>query len=233
MLCGGLKGDSAMSLSTAVSASIASEPSKPVADTLSRVQRRRRRFAQGSGLLLLLVLLFTESLWPSGYFLHESLEMLGYALILICIAGRTWCALYIGGRKKMVLVDQGPYSISRNPLYLFSVIGGFGVGLQSGDVVTGIVIALFVFMLFSVVIAQEEIFLKGRFPEEFAAYAGMVPRWGPRLANWHSDLELIVQPRLVLVTFRDALWFLVSIPLLEGIEMLQDAGWLPVLLYLP
>lgn len=221
-----------MSLSAAAaSAGIVSEP--PVSDTLSRVQRRRRHFAQGSGLLLLVVLLFTEAMWPTETFLHESLEMLGYALIMICIAGRTWCALYIGGRKKKVLVDQGPYSVSRNPLYLFSVIGGLGVGLQAGNLVTGLVLALFVFMLFSVVIAQEENFLKGRFPEEFTAYAAIVPRWGPRLANWHSDLELTVQPRLVLVTFRDALWFLVSIPLLEVIEMLQAAGWLPVLLRLP
>lgn len=204
-----------------------------MADKLSQVQRRRRRFAQGSGLLLLLVLLFTESMWPSETFLHESLETLGYALILICIAGRTWCALYIGGRKKKVLVDQGPYSVSRNPLYLFSVIGGLGVGLQAGNLVTGLALALFVFMLFSVVIAQEESFLKGRFPEEFAAYAASVPRWGPRLSNWHSDLELTVQPRLVLVTFRDALWFLVAIPLMEGIELAQNAGWLPVLLHLP
>lgn len=219
-----------MSLSAAVTAS---ETAEPMTDTLSKVQRRRRHFAQGSGVLLLLVLLFTKSIWPSGAFVHESLEMLGYALILVCIAGRTWCALYIGGRKKKMLVDQGPYSVSRNPLYLFSVVGGLGVGLQAGNLVTALALGLFVFLLFSVVIAQEEIFLKDRFPGEFAAYAAIVPRWGPRLSNWHSDLELTVQPRLVLVTFRDALWFLVSIPLLEGIEILQNAGWLPVLLRLP
>lgn len=210
-----------------------SEPPVAVDDRLSQVQRRRRRFVQGSGLLLLLVLLFTDSIWSPQGSLHESLEMLGYALILTCIAGRTWCALYIGGRKKKVLVDQGPYSISRNPLYLFSLIGGLGVGLQAGSMVTGLALAVFVFALFSVVIAQEEAFLKGRFPEEFAAYAALVPRWGPRFSNWHSDLELTVQPRLVLVTFRDALWFLLAIPLLEGIEMVQDAGWLPVVLRLP
>lgn len=211
----------------------ASEPAPVIDDRLSQVQRRRRHFAQGSGLLLLVVLLFTESFWPSETMLHESLEWFGYALILTCIFGRTWCALYIGGRKKKMLVDQGPYSLSRNPLYLFSVLGGLGVGLQAGNIVTGLVLALFVFALFSVVIAQEEAFLKSRFPTEFAAYAACVPRWGPRFPNWHSEAELTVQPRLVLVTFRDALWFLAAIPLLEGIEMLQDAGWLPVLLRLP
>lgn len=207
--------------------------SQPVDDRLSAVQRRRKQFAFGSGLLLLLVLLFTESMWPSESVLHEGLEWLGYALILACIAGRTWCALYIGGRKKQILVDQGPYSMSRNPLYLFSVIGGAGVGLQAGNLVAGIMLGLFVFALFSVVILKEEAFLKSRFPAQFAAYAAAVPRWGLRFANWRSDAELTIQPRLVLVTFRDALWFLLAIPLLEGVEMLQEAGWLPVLLQLP
>lgn len=204
-----------------------------VNDHLSLVQRRRKQFAFGSGLLLLAVLLFTESMWAPDTVVHEAFELFGYALILTCIAGRTWCALYIGGRKKQVLVDQGPYSMSRNPLYLFSVIGGFGVGLQSGNLVTGLAIGLFVFALFSVVILKEEAFLKSRFPAAFAAYAAAVPRWGPHLAGWRSERELTVQPRFVLVTFRDALWFLVAIPLLEGIELLQAQGWLPVLLSLP
>jgi protein-S-isoprenylcysteine O-methyltransferase Ste14 len=215
--------------------SLSADLSRPAAvdDRLSAVQRRRKQFAFGSGFLLLLVLLFTDSLWLPDTIVHETLEILGYALILACIAGRTWCALYIGGRKKQLLVDQGPYSMSRNPLYLFSVIGGIGVGLQAGNLVTGLVLGLFVFALFSVVILKEEAFLKSRFPGEFAAYAAGVPRWGPRLAGWRSDAELTVRPRFVLVTFRDALWFLVAVPLLEGIELLQESGWLPIFIHLP
>lgn len=216
-----------------ISAPIPSNLPLPVGDRLSLVQRRRKQFAFGSGVFLLLVLLFTESMWASETTLHESLEMLGYLLILLCIAGRTWCSLYIGGRKKQVLVDQGPYSMSRNPLYLFSVFGGLGVGLQAGSVVSGLVLGLFVFALFSVVILQEEAFLKSRFPAEFAAYAARVPRWGPRFSAWQSEVEMTVHPRFVLVTFRDALWFLLAIPLLEVIEMLQGNGWLPVVLKVP
>lgn len=202
-------------------------------DTLTQVQRRRKQFVFGSGLLLLLVLLFTESVWPSTGWQHETCEMVGYGLILACIAGRTWCSLYIGGRKKKLLVDEGPYSISRNPLYLFSVLGGTGVGLQAGNLTTGMIFGLFVFAVFSVVIMQEEAFLKSRFPAEFAAYAAQVPRWGPRLSGWHSASEILVQSRFVLTTFRDALWFIAAIPVMEGIELAQEAGWLPVLLQIP
>lgn len=219
-------------MSTIVSAAVSS-PDQPVVDNLSRVQRRRKQFAAGAGLLLLLVTLFTEAIWVSGSFTHEALEILGFGLILLCMVGRTWCSLYIGGRKKKLLVDQGPYSLSRNPLYLFSVLGSAGVGLQAGNLVSGLIFGLFVFALFSAVILQEENFLKTKFSAEFAAYATEVPRWGPRFSNWHTDAELVVQPRLVVLTFRDALVFLVTVPLLEGIEMLQEAGWLPVLLRLP
>jgi protein-S-isoprenylcysteine O-methyltransferase Ste14 len=219
-------------MSAPKAASLAATPI-PRADNLSQVQRRRRQFAGGSGLLLLFVLLFTQSFWASGTAAHEGIELVGYVLILACIAGRTWCSIYIGGRKKQILVQQGPYSLSRNPLYLFSVIGGIGVGLQAGSVITGLVLGLFVFALFSVVIAQEEAFLRDRFPVEFSAYAAAVPRWGPRFAAWRDAVEVVVHPRLVLVTFRDALWVLLAIPLLEGIEILQDGGWLPILLQVP
>lgn len=202
-------------------------------DNLSAVQRRRKFFVFGSGLLLLVVLLFTSSIWTTGGIFHEALEWIGYALILACIAGRTWCSLYIGGRKKQILVRQGPYSVSRNPLYLFSVIGGVGVGLQAGNLTTGFALGLFVFALFFLVILREEAFLKQKFPAEFAAYAALVPRWGPRFAAWQDGAEITSQPRLVLVTFRDALWFLLAIPLMEGIELMQDWSWLPVFIKLP
>jgi protein-S-isoprenylcysteine O-methyltransferase Ste14 len=202
-----------------------------VADTLTLVQRRRKRAVLAGGILLLAVLLFSRSLWPA--FVHEIFEYVGYGLILLCIAGRTWCALYIGGRKKTVLVDDGPYSLSRNPLYLFSLLGGLGIGLQAGNIATGFAFGLFIFAIFNAVIGQEEAFLRARFPAEFAGYAARVPRWGPRLSAWQADDQITVRPHFALLTFRDALWFLVAIPLIEGIEILQNADWLPVLLQLP
>lgn len=220
-----------MSIHTLLLSRPAGAESQP--ESLSGLQQNRKRAVLLSGLLLLVALLFSDSFWPSGSILHESTEMLGYALIFLCIAGRSWCSLYIGGRKKEQLIEEGPYSVSRNPLYLFSVLGGVGIGLQAGNLTTGLVCGLFVFAIFSVVIQREEIFLISRFPAAFAGYVSRVPRWGPRLSRWQSSEELLVRPRFVLITFRDALGFLAAIPLFEVVEWAQSAGWLPVLLHLP
>lgn len=201
--------------------------------SLTGLQQRRKRIVLFSGLLLFVALLFSDAYWANGGIVHEGLEMLGYALIFLCIAGRSWCSLYIGGRKKSQLVQDGPYSVSRNPLYLFSVLGGVGIGLQVGNLTAGLVCGLFVFAIFNAVIQREEVFLVSHFPATFTEYAARVPRWGPRLSGWRSSEELLVRPRFVLLTFRDALGFLAAIPLLEIVEWAQEAGWLPVLLRLP
>lgn len=55
------------------------------------------------------------------------IERTGGLLILLCIAGRTWCSLYIGGHKERQLIVSGPYSITRNPLHAFSILGTVGI----------------------------------------------------------------------------------------------------------
>lgn len=71
--------------------------------------------------------------WTHLNVAHESVEDFGRVLIAICILGRCWCTLYIGGRKGETLVSVGPYSLCRNPLYFFSFVGAAGVGAQTGS----------------------------------------------------------------------------------------------------
>ena len=75
---------------------------------------------------------FGDTRWSPA--VHETMRWLGAGLIFVCISGRTWCSLYIGGRKNHELVTTGPYSVSRNPLYVFSIIGAIGIGAQFGAV---------------------------------------------------------------------------------------------------
>jgi hypothetical protein len=154
-------------------------------------------------------------------------------LIVLCIAGRTWCTLYIGGHKKRRLVRSGPYSIVRNPLYVFSVLGTAGIGALTGSLVLAAFCAFFAWMVFSYVVRREEGFLAAQFGAEFTAYAAEVPRFWPSFGQWQEADELLVNPRLVRRTFLDASLFLLAIPLMGLKVALQQAGTLPILLHLP
>ena len=161
------------------------------------------------------------------------MEAAGLALILACIAGRCWCTLYIGGRKGAELVDIGPYSLCRNPLYVFSFLGAAGVGAQTGSLTVALVFTLAAWVVFRITVSREEGFLKGALGEPYAQYLTTTPRFLPLPWLWKGQDVLEVKPRRVALTFFDGLTFLLAIPLAEGVEALQNHQILPVLLRLP
>jgi protein-S-isoprenylcysteine O-methyltransferase Ste14 len=165
--------------------------------------------------------------------LHEVVEWVGRFLIVVCIVGRCWCTLYIGGRKIAELVRIGPYSMMRNPLYTMSFIGAAGVGAQTGSIVMAVIFTLIGWVVFRMVVAREERFLSGRFGEAYQDYLRTVPRFMPNPRLWSSPEWVEVRPDRLVLTFIDGLWFLAAIPVFEGFEFLQNLGVLPVLLRLP
>ncbi len=141
--------------------------------------------------------------------------------------------MYIGGQKNEAIVRVGPYSMVRNPLYIFSVIAAGAIGLLVGSIVIGILFALLIFLIFDRVIRKEENFLLKKFEEPYRDYMTEVPRWHPRWYQWKDADTLVVRPKLVWITLRDASLFYLALPLFEGVEWLQEVGYLPVYLWLP
>jgi protein-S-isoprenylcysteine O-methyltransferase Ste14 len=164
---------------------------------------------------------------------HELVEKIGLALIVICILGRVWCSLYIGGRKVRDLIDNGPYSIVRNPLYVFSFIGAAGIGAQTGSIVVALVCTIACYVVFAVLVRTEEAALVKVHGETYTAYLRSTPRFLPNPSLWWDRDSLTVQPVRVMRTFADGLVFLLAIPVAEGLEYLQSIHVLPVLANLP
>jgi protein-S-isoprenylcysteine O-methyltransferase Ste14 len=175
----------------------------------------------------------TTSVHPAGGTAHEMIEWLGIVLIVACILGRTWASLYIGGRKIEEFVQTGPYSVMRNPLYFFSFLGAAGVGMQAGSVALGLICAALAVLVFYVVVRQEEQVLAERYGQPYRSYLARVPRFLPKPSLWHDEPTLTIRPPRVLMTFADALVFLLAVPLAEFFEHLQETGVIPVLLRLP
>ena len=202
---------------------------------LGSVQRRRRAVLLSFGFVILCFAAFTATPMPYGTegALHESIESIGQILLLVAVAGRTWCSLYIGGRKKTEIVDTGPYSVCRNPLYVFSILGGFGVGAQLGSLTASVLLGFITICVFVMVVRKEEQFLESKFGAAYRAYTQRVPAFLPNFRLWRNVETMEINPRLVVRTFFEASLLLAAIPISEGIEFLQMSHVLPVFWVVP
>jgi protein-S-isoprenylcysteine O-methyltransferase Ste14 len=200
------------------------------ADALARYQAARRAL-----LAIIIVIAFTALVFVGSVhdeLTHEYIETLGLLLILVGIGGRLWATLYIGGRKSAVVVSTGPYSITRNPLYLLSSIAAAGVGAQTGSYVVACVFMVLCAAFFHLVALREERFLSATLGDEYLDYLSRVPRFLPNLCLYRDNLEVTFQTRRLGATLLDGLVFLAAIPVLEAIETAQETGRVPVLFWL-
>ncbi len=164
---------------------------------------------------------------------RNGLMFLGYALIIFGAFGRVYCSAFIGGRKNDTVVRSGPFSVVRNPLYVFSFIALAGVGMQSGMLsITVILLGAFC-LYYPKVVAKEEAFLAHKFGEQYAQYTREVPRWIPNLDLWREPEQVECMPKFVRKTMMDASIFFLAMPCFVVISILHRNGILPVWLVLP
>ena len=83
------------------------------------VGKLRMLATQAFVIILVLILSVSESAWEGSAmpFVSSILFLMGAVLVGVASMGRLWCSLYIAGYKTEILVTEGPYSITRNPLY--------------------------------------------------------------------------------------------------------------------
>lgn len=206
---------------------------RPERSALSRYQSLRRLTLALLVLVLLTALLFGQSVFAPESLVHEAIEMFGVLLIFLGIVGRLWATLYIGGRKSEELVTGGPYSITRNPLYVFSSLAAAGVGAQIGSFLAMVGFGFLCAGAFYIVILREERFLRDAMGAPYEAYMKRVPRFWPRLSLYEEGNTGSFKPKLLLNTLLDGLVFLVAMPFFETIDAAQTSGWLPVLFRIP
>ena len=200
---------------------------------LQSVQKVRKVAVLAALLALIGLTLVSQSITGVDSELHEVVEAVGLAAIVFAIVGRAWCSLYIGGRKTAEIVSRGPYSITRNPLYVFSFFGAFGVGAQTGSLTLALLFMLASYAVFRLTVQREEAWLEGAFGSQYTDYLDRTPRFVPNFKLWRDEDELSIRPAFFLLTIRDGLVFLLAIPLFEGIDMAQAEGWLRVFARLP
>jgi protein-S-isoprenylcysteine O-methyltransferase Ste14 len=195
-------------------------------------QKLRKRRIRWMAALLVPVVLLTGPAWSLQGLVGEGIEAVGALLIVIAICGRTWCTLYIGGRKRKELVRTGPYSVVRHPLYLFSLLALLGLGAQTGSLIIAAIVTVALGWPLAAVAREEEVVLGELFGQEHAAYVRDVPALLPNPRLWQDVETLEVRPAFVARTFIEASITLVAVPIAEFLHALQMRGIIPVLLRL-
>jgi protein-S-isoprenylcysteine O-methyltransferase Ste14 len=186
------------------------------------------RVAAGALLALAAV---TRHAWPEDSWVDFTLEISGLILVLMAVIGRSWCTLYIAGRKDRVLVTEGPYALCRNPLYFFSALGAVGVAAGTETLTFMAGVALIFALYYPYVIREEEKKLLALHGERFAQYRREVPAFFPRLAalrSFREGEELTVNPRLFRKHLFSAIWFVIAYLVVHSLEWFHEKQMLPV-----
>lgn len=168
-----------------------------------------------------------------GRIISSVLFLIGLTLVGAATVGRLWCSLYISGRKDSELITSGPYSISRNPLYFFSLLGFVGIGLATETLSFSVAFALIFLLVYPATIRREEEFLRAKFGSAFTDYCARTPRFFPSLKAFNEPGSYVVNPRLFRRTMGDVLWFVWLVGIIELVEALHEYGYMKPILRLP
>ena len=177
------------------------------------------------GFIALLPLIFLIHPAYDDSMLGEVMEQIGVLLIIAGVVGRFWSILYIGGHKNRTVIQSGPYSICRHPLYLFSTIAVLGFGLMLQGVLFAIFFTGLTFLVLTWTARREEAFLRAQFGPVYDDYAARTPRILPRISNFQTDPAVTFQVSNLKGNFFDALVFVALIPLAEFVDWVRESGW--------
>lgn len=144
-----------------------------------------------SVLPILVLAVYSLAVPPEAIFGSSALEHLKDAVALgAALAGLTLRAWVIGTSAgpegpadATELRTRGAYGLSRNPLYVGSLLICFGIFLMHGSLHVVLMGMTACTILFALIVRAEEDALLARFGKSYRAYCASTPRWLPRLSG--------------------------------------------------
>ena len=122
---------------------------------------------------------------PITTFIHFPYSYLGIVLIIAGIILNIYSTFYMSAQNTSInfhnepkkLVVNGPFGITRNPIYLSGVVVSFGITILLGSVISLLITIAFFAILNQIYVPSEEIILENKFGNEFKYYKQRVRRW--------------------------------------------------------
>ncbi len=122
--------------------------------------------------------------------------LVGGIIALPGLALRAWASGHL--RKNEALAIGGPYSYTRNPLYLGSFLIGLGFTIAAGRWFLVILFAAMLLGIYLPVMRVESQALAELFGDDYQRYSRQVPSFLPRLSPYRSDRPTTFDSRLYL-----------------------------------
>jgi protein-S-isoprenylcysteine O-methyltransferase Ste14 len=122
---------------------------------------------------------------PIKRIIHSPYTYLGLIIILFGVALNVWSTRLLKKKRATIdlyetptrLVTDGPFRISRNPLYLGGVILSLGIAVLLGSLITFVFPTALLLILDKLYIPAEEKRLEKTFGKEYLEYKQRVRRW--------------------------------------------------------
>lgn len=183
------------------------------------------------GVLLLCLLLITAPKLVNPL-CTIPLDIVGFLLLVVGAMGRIWCSVYISGLKSRTVVSKGPFSMTRNPLYFFSLIGVVGIGLSTYSITVLIIFLILYKLIYGSTISSEESVLEGLFGEQYLNYKKATPRLWPKFSllsrEGFSNIDLKAFEKSIL----DVSLFFVAYGFIKLVMLLHVLDFIPTVFFI-
>jgi len=194
---------------------------------------RRLFFSRVLGVGVLALALVSRPAWGTEPRAAIAFETAGFALLLLAALGRLWTTAFIGGRKRSVLVTEGPYSVMRHPLYGFSLVGFIGTGLAFGSLTIAGLLGVTFALTHWPTMRAEDAWLRARFGQDFERYARAVPSLLPAPHRFRTPEILHVDSSVFARAVIESAAVLAVFPIARVAAWAHAAGILPAVFPLP
>ncbi len=178
----------------------------------------------------ILLALVSEHVYVEDGFWDTTWEVVSFLFLMVAAIGRVWTAAYISGRKTNELVVDGPYSLTRNPLYFFSFLAYLGAGLAFEKLTVAFALVVVFWVSHWPTILAEESKLRNRYGEDYDAYAKSVPRFWPRIGRMKLPEAVTFSPPAFNRAVIHCGFIMLAYLLAHLIEYAQVAGIVPILI---
>jgi protein-S-isoprenylcysteine O-methyltransferase Ste14 len=191
--------------------------------------KHRRFISRLMSVALIGIILFTRTTIENEL-MKIVLDKAGLLLITLGALGRIWAYMYIAGYKITTLVQEGPYSTVRNPLFFFSFLGTVGIALATENIIFMVLIIMLFLIYYPFVILHEEEELKNIHKENFFKYAQNTPRFLPRFSKLTQPIKYEVNAKVFNRIFVSVIWFFIAYIFIFFIKFMHSKGLIPLLL---